>query len=145
MQGTESVQDLHRVILAYFTAADCDRVDIVYDYACGLFEFFANRNPEFLRTLRVHVDSMHYEGHTCNGSFCARTSKAVASSNTSAGESVNSSYAKQKNNVRYMKSYNVVRHIQSLMVISNMKALTKTSKVYAGLPSLPEGWTLQFP
>lgn len=137
METAESVQDLFRILLAYFSPADCSRVHLVYDYACGLYEFMANRTPEYLKALRLHVDALHHEGHTCHDGFSTHLSSEVSSSNTSAGESVNASFAKQKKNVLYMKAHNTIRHLSTLAVIANLKALHRQTKTSAALPSRP--------
>lgn len=61
MQDSESPQDVHRILLAHFSPADVQALDLIYDNSCTLSEFFLNRNIEDAKSMRFYVDTLHYE------------------------------------------------------------------------------------
>ena len=120
----------HRLIKMHHGCApgtQADAPDIVlYDNACHLSEFAANREPDFFRNTLFVVDKFHWPNHTsCSRSFNSRLYPQSNAANSQLAEQFNKTLKKLATSVQFSKAENYKLFLTSFIILHNRKLIAK--------------------
>ena len=117
MQCRESPMYLFYILLTFFKKMPRH---IIYDNACSLGEYLANREPNFWQGGKICIDKMHIRNHIgCSRSYNACLYPELESVNTQTCEQMNAQIKKLSNMIAYSKPKTAWSIITTYMCIRN--------------------------
>ena len=101
---------------------------VYYDFACGLDEYFCNRESGYIKDTRFYHDIFHSYGHKCGNAYKSQSLTGMKGYNSSIMEQFNNFAQCIKGSARQMSQVHFVFYVQYMINIWNQKKLLSFRK-----------------